>query len=484
MKQEIMRKAVIKRFRMAVFFVAVCVAGMGCGERRETVGSENQTEQIETELSYTEQSGMEQAQTEAPDSNDTKTAGKLSESIIGSYFRQGDFRYRMDLLPEEEPDRQGYIQMTYSVRAKEEGYQERSNAFVQLHSFDIPYQGQEKSYTVQDLEANGTDANGTDAVYTVTVNPDGTVMLQGDTEAAGLYYSCEENLMMPDMYRRPLNDTDLMGLKKEELRLLRNEVYAVYGRIFTSQDLRTYFEGKGWYRGVTEPENFDDGILGGMMRRNVAFLKEAEETWDEETAADNRQAYSALEPAPYRELLPKQGEVLVDVSLDPADVTDKGIYYAAKGSISLPITLTTEQYRTLQAGNPIELTVDELTGEKEVLKKSENPQYGTYCLGEEPLGNYVEASYDRMAGCWYLWGDSADTRFKRVYDGDIYVLKGATEEYFQYFDLPAGQRREGPGNYRVMDFTAEDRWDLAPYSGNVLVADPNGYVKALYFYGD
>lgn len=465
-KHENMRKS-----GTVILVLAICVAGTGCVKR---------TESVKCPAFGTESSGIpitEPSQPEEINLTDADPPSRTAEPAFGWYFKEGDFRYRMELLPGQE--QRGWVQMEFSVREKDSVSSGRSNALMQMFLFDIPYKGHEETYSVRD-KGNGESST----EYAVTVKADGTVTLQGGSGAEGVYYPYKGNLMLPDQYQRPLNATDLIGLEKEDLRLLRNEIYAVYGRKFSSPDLQSYFEGKGWYRGVTEPEAFDETVLGGMMKRNVAFLKAAEENWDEEAAVADARVYRALRPAPYLDLLPEHGEVLVNISLDAADITDAGIYYIAKGDISLPISISQEDYKRLDAGESVELTVDGLTGEKAALKKSQNPQYGTYCLGDESLGNYVEASYDRLAGNWYLWGDSADTRFKRVYEGDIYILKGATEEYFQYFDLPADQRIESPGNYRVMDFSEADRRDQIPYSGNILVADPGGYVKALYFWGD
>ncbi len=482
-----MKKGYMKKFRAAVLVLSVCAIGAGCSAGKEEMDSSAAAEpsamvSMETEQTQTEQFQKEQTQTEAATQIDAEAYAKLPESMMGWYFKEGDFRYRMRLLPGEEPpiqpDRQSSVQMVFSVREEDEGYREWSNALRQVHMFDIPYSGQGETYTVRD-----TGNNGTGTEYLVTMNEDGTVMLEGDAREAGRYYPCKGNLMMPEQYQRPLNDTDLFGLEKEDLRLLRNEIYAVYGRKFSSRDLQDYFEGKSWYRGVTEPEDFEEPVLGGMMKRNVAFLKDAEANWDEEKAGADRQAYRALKPAPYADLLPEQGEVQVTLPSNPAEADDRGIYIAAKGSISVQISLSAEEYGRLEAGDSIEITVDELTGETAILKKSRNPQYGTYCLGDESLGNYVEASYNRLSGNWYLWGDSADTRFKRVYEGDVYVLKGATEEFYQYFDLPPGQRT-GPGNYRVMDFRETGAGEQMPYSGNILSADANGYIKALYYWGD
>ena len=54
--------------------------------------------------------------------------------------------------------------------------------------------------------------------------------------------------------------------------------------------------------------------------------------------------------------------------------------------------------------------------------------------GNEDYGDYVMAAYEPGSGIYRLWSDSDDTRFKRIYEGPIYVLKGACEEYFYYFE--------------------------------------------------
>ncbi|MCQ4838052.1 YARHG domain-containing protein, partial [[Clostridium] symbiosum] len=38
-------------------------------------------------------------------------------------------------------------------------------------------------------------------------------------------------------------------MSREDLRIIRNQFYAVYGRKFQSADLIEYFEAEPWYRG-------------------------------------------------------------------------------------------------------------------------------------------------------------------------------------------------------------------------------------------
>lgn len=471
-------KAKNRKWRLAVIMIAICAIGTGCTGNME---DENTSAGTEAPFGTEAPSDTEVLPDTETDSGLAlvETSDPLLSSVVGWYFKKGDFCYRLEVLPGKVPDQQGHIEMAFHARRMDEAGMGWSNSPLPLHTFDVPYTDQTEAYTLQEKEAQGTAA-----AYEITVEEDGTIALQGSTEAAGVYYPYNGSLMMPEQYQRPLNKTDLIGLKKEELRLLRNEIYAVYGRKFRSQDLQAYFEGKDWYQGTTEPEIFDEAVLSGMMKRNIAFLKTAEDASDEEAAAADARAYAALEPAPYRNLLPEYGEVLVSMSSDGAEITDKGIYYVVKGQISVPITISPEQYEQIETGIPVELIMDELTGETAILKKSSNPQYGAYCLGDETMGNYVEIAYDQMNGNWYLWEDSQDTRFKLVYEGDLYVLKGATEEYYYYFDLMEDSRMEYPGSYRVMDFHESDEWDQIPYFGNILVADSKGYIKALYFRGD
>ena len=400
-------------------------------------------------------------------------------AICGQYFKQGDFRFRMEITPGGPEDRE-QLEVIFYEKTRDAVGSGFSNSLESIHRFSLPYRMGTASYQVQ--EESGEQSGGS---YTIKLHPDIVVELIGDSGAAGMYYSYEGNLRMPDAFNRPLNETDLIGLEPGDLKILRNEFYAVYGRIFKTEELRNYFSSKPWYRGTVEAEAFDDALLGGLYRRNISFLQESEESYDPAQAKKVQEAYAGLKPAPYLEVLPEYGEVYVNLASDAAHAEDRGIYYAAMGTISAPITFTPEQHEAMERGETIELTVDELTGEKKRLRKApEDQSYGDYLLGEETDEDYVMAAYQPDNDAFYLWADSADTRFKRVYEGEIYVLKGACEEYRGYFDMPRSERGEGPGAFRVMDFNEAGAYGPEPYSGNVLVTDAKGYIKALYFFGD
>lgn len=85
--------------------------------------------------------------------------------------------------------------------------------------------------------------------------------------------------IFPNSDKEYLTDADVSGLSKSELRLARNEILARHGRIFTSDDLKTYFESKSWYSGTVAPEEFDanmDSRLNDAERANIEMIKKYE----------------------------------------------------------------------------------------------------------------------------------------------------------------------------------------------------------------
>ncbi len=73
--------------------------------------------------------------------------------------------------------------------------------------------------------------------------------------------------------QRFLAKSDLAGLNSEQLRLMRNEVFARYGYIFKSDDLRQHFSGQNWYS--SKYENVDDR-MNAIEKENVKFIKRFE----------------------------------------------------------------------------------------------------------------------------------------------------------------------------------------------------------------
>lgn len=470
-------KLIKRKCTLLLLALGLFCTSCSAGEDRALTETElTENEAAETGTAETELSETGAAETELPE---TESPHWL-EDISGSYFKAGDFKYRLEISPGES-DQFHALKVTIQTRDLESEYRNWSNVMVTLQELTVPYDTAGGSVKLEDRSP-------------LSFNLNGSITLADGTEAAGDYYSFEENLIMPDAFLRPLNGTDLIGLTSEDMRLIRNEFYAVYGRTFLSSELQEYFENKPWYRKLVQPDSFNDTILGGMVKRNVEFLKEAEENYDPDTAEALKQEYGKLPQAPYLDILPGRGEVLLTIESVSDKAEDCGIYYKARGTIGLPLTFTAGQKRELEAGGALEvdaaslagLFTEGVSGPGIWLKNAENSQYGEYVLlrtpeKEEEDGFYADAVYDSDTGVYKLWHNSGDTIFQRVYEGDIYVLKGACEEYYRNFDFLGNNQSESAGTFRVIDFTETE--DSA-YQGNYIVTDGRGYIKALYYYGD
>ncbi len=71
----------------------------------------------------------------------------------------------------------------------------------------------------------------------------------------------------------PLNDNDLTGLVNEELRRLRNSVYARHGRTFDAPELQRYFDSRPWYKPRSD---YNDARLTATDRANIKLIQDTE----------------------------------------------------------------------------------------------------------------------------------------------------------------------------------------------------------------
>lgn len=401
-----------------------------------------------------------------------------------SYFKAGDCSYTAQITPGERLSRNTLIL---------EFYKQESEASAKTIVFRLPFsydgqQGQEP-YNIRDEKPYPED--GASPVLSFCLNQDGSLTLFGDSQAAGTYYPSEENLLVAAAFERPLNSADLAGFSKEELKILRNQFYAAHGRVFETADMKAAFEAKPWYIPRIPADSFDEAVFNPIEKRNIHFLLAAETAFKPEQSYSDKKALEKLEPVPYLDLLPEHMEISMEIASDAEHSSDKGIYYEAQGTISLPVTITPEQYEeVMEKGGTAQIEINGLTGETAVLSITDNPDYGDCLLffEDDPyFDGHFYISYEPYSGLYTLWQNSADTLFKPVYQGPVYVLKGAEEEWYGYF--PLEHNRDDPdaqsaGAWRVMTFDEASPYGPSPYMGNVPVFNEKGYLKALYYYGD
>lgn len=75
-----------------------------------------------------------------------------------------------------------------------------------------------------------------------------------------------------------ISDADLSGFTKEEVSLVRNELFAHHGCCFQSEAIRTYFEEQSWYEPVpgVDSLNFDAAAFNEFEMKNLAVILEYE----------------------------------------------------------------------------------------------------------------------------------------------------------------------------------------------------------------
>ena len=188
------------------------------------------------------------------------------EQVIDGDFRgydaQGNEYYIFDEREEESPFRvmEGDVLTVYGEYS---GVVELTRALGDYES------------EVFSITARYADLMGEEAAEETSVEPE-TMAEQIETDNP-----YQDSILLWKSYYVALTDADCMGLSKEELRIARNEIYAAYGRMFTSQDLVDYFNSKPWYQGTIPSDQFDDSVLTEIQKANIRTIQSYEELADE-----------------------------------------------------------------------------------------------------------------------------------------------------------------------------------------------------------
>ena len=78
--------------------------------------------------------------------------------------------------------------------------------------------------------------------------------------------------ILPESSERALTDADVQGMSYDDLQMAINEIYARHGRIFGTESIQQYFEGKSWYQGTTDADHFSDSVFSSVENQNIQFL--------------------------------------------------------------------------------------------------------------------------------------------------------------------------------------------------------------------
>lgn len=92
--------------------------------------------------------------------------------------------------------------------------------------------------------------------------------------------SDSSDYILPKSDKKYYKKKDLKGLTKKELKLARNEIYARHGRIFTTDEIREYFEGKDWYEPKVDEVSDSELNKFEIANRDLIVEYEEEKGWN------------------------------------------------------------------------------------------------------------------------------------------------------------------------------------------------------------
>lgn len=411
-----------------------------------------------------------------------------TELISSRYFKAGDVRSAISFSLTQDWRDSG--RLTCDFLSQDNQYESFWNGIAQAA---VDTESGKMDYSIIPEFHDAAQEKGTcsitfylnDAVPHITV--DGDARLEGD------YYSFQRSFSRPEVFTRYLSKADLYLYPTEDLWLLRNEIYAAHGRKFDSEVLSQYFSNKVWYRSLLDPDKFSDSLLSDIEKKNITLIRGLEEEpFDKRNIIDGIDyagEWDRLPLAPYLSYLHTGRET--GLSADLTKAKDVGVYYSAPGTISVPAFMTQEQFSAVQNGGEAEVVLNALTGESQLISLDPNAgdsnSYGylMYDKGTTPFSQGSETGViaDLENGTYTLWQTSADTVMKTVYEGDIYILKGAVTGAYTSLaeasktqtEICAGASESGGETEALADSSV---------LGNALYYNSKGYFTAVYYLGD
>ena len=146
-------------------------------------------------------------------------------------------------------------------------------AYVLMLPTDVQYaqnnEAAQKEYTAMASEINQIAAG-----IQILVTGDGpqteAIQIQEQTQAQAQADSSE--YILQESSERALTDADVQGMSYDDLQMAINEIYARHGRIFGTESIQQYFEGKSWYQGTTDADHFSDSVFSSVENQNIQFL--------------------------------------------------------------------------------------------------------------------------------------------------------------------------------------------------------------------
>ena len=84
--------------------------------------------------------------------------------------------------------------------------------------------------------------------------------------------SASSDYVLPGSSSQYLSASDVKNLSSYQLMIARNEIYARHGRKFNDSELQAYFNGKSWYKGTVNPEDFSTSVFNDYEIKNIQLI--------------------------------------------------------------------------------------------------------------------------------------------------------------------------------------------------------------------
>lgn len=78
--------------------------------------------------------------------------------------------------------------------------------------------------------------------------------------------------ILEDSDTKIISKSEIEKLSENEMTLALNEIFARYGRKFKTPEIQAYFDKQDWYKGTTDPEDFDEDVINSTERENVSVI--------------------------------------------------------------------------------------------------------------------------------------------------------------------------------------------------------------------
>ncbi len=149
---------------------------------------------------------------------------------------------------------------------------------------------------------------------------------------------------------RAIGDQDLANKSALELDIMRNEVFARYGRRFKDPELQSYFNTQPWYKPIYEADKFPEDLLTATEIKNVNYLSDFQARFDRNSNS------SQSNPTNTQNSLCDYTKRIISDPKPPINVREgAGVDFAIVGKLDngTQITVQSEKQGWLQISAPI-----------------------------------------------------------------------------------------------------------------------------------